>query len=257
MKAVKVRDLVLGDGIPKICVPVIAHTYQELVRSLDRIRKSPFDLVEFRADFYFEEEAGALETLREAVGSCPILYTIRTEEEGGEIEISDDEYRQRNLAAASMADLVDLQLGRLHAEGGNRQLHSDLVDRIHEAGAKVVLSWHDFGGTPGAGQIVKKLVLMQEEGCDISKAAVMPNSRKDVCALMEASAVMLEGKADRPFITLAMGEVGTVTRMACAFTGSCISFGTAGSSSAPGQIPAGKLRRIFDVTAPWYAAAKQ
>ena len=48
MNTVRVRNMVLGDGIPKICVPVIAHTYEELVRALDAVKKTSFDLVEFR-----------------------------------------------------------------------------------------------------------------------------------------------------------------------------------------------------------------
>ena len=109
MNTVRVRNMVLGDGIPKICVPVIAHTYEELVRTLDAVKKTSFDLVEFRADFYFQEEAPALEAVRKAVSEKPVLYTIRTKEEGGEIEISDQDYRKRNLQAARFADLVDLQ----------------------------------------------------------------------------------------------------------------------------------------------------
>ena len=57
MKTVTVRELVRGDGIPKICVPVIAHTYAELVHVLEGLEGACFDLVEFRADFYFDEDA--------------------------------------------------------------------------------------------------------------------------------------------------------------------------------------------------------
>lgn len=242
MKTVKVRDLVLGDGIPKICVPVIAHTYRELERSLEETARSSFDLVEFRADFYFEEEAPALSRIREAVGGKPILYTLRTMEEGGEIEISDSQYQDRILRAAQTADLVDIQLGRLHVQTDNRQLHSHLPALVHEKGAKVILSWHDFDRTPKKTEIVQKLCAMQREGCDIAKIAVMPVTRQDVFELMEASVEMLEQKAGCPFITMSMGNLGKVTRAACAFTGSCISFGTAGQMSAPGQIPSDLLR---------------
>ena len=246
MKTVNVQGLVLGDGIPKICVPVIAHTYSELERSLEDTVQSCFDLVEFRADFYFEEEQRALSRIRDAVGDKPILYTIRTKEEGGEIEISDDLYRERILRASLSADLVDIQLSRLHVQAGNRQLHSHLPAMVHEEGTKVVLSWHDFSRTPGKEEIVRILCEMQREGCDIAKIAVMPNSRQDVLALMEASVEMLEHKAECPFITMSMGNIGKVTRAAASFTGSCITFGTAVQMSAPGQIPSGLLRTVLD-----------
>lgn len=245
MKAVKVRDLILGDGIPKICVPVIAHNFRELEHALEVLKESSYDLAEFRADFYFEEEDLALSAIRETVGNKPVLYTIRTMEEGGEIEISDDSYRRRNLAAARFADLVDVQLKRLHVQADNTQLHSDLVRRLHEAGTKVVISWHDFEQTPEKEQLVETFCAMQREGCDIAKIAVMPGSRMDVLELMAASVEMLEEKAKVPFITMSMGTLGKVTREAGAFTGSCVTFGTAGAMSAPGQIPADLLRKTL------------
>ncbi len=249
MRSVKVRKLEIGDGSVKICVPVIAHTYKELTHSLEILKKSEFDIAEFRADFYFEEDGPALEALRKCVGDKPILYTIRTQEEGGEIEISDDSYEERNLAAAGFADMVDVQLNRLHSESTNTQLHSSLVYRLHRAGVKVVGSWHDFDGTPECDELVEKMVRMQLEDCDITKIAVMPRFRRDVMELIAASHEMLKGKADRPFITMSMGNMGKVTRAACAFTGSCISFGTAGAMSAPGQIPSDTLREILRILA--------
>lgn len=247
METVNIRNMVLGDGVPKICIPVIAHTYEELERTLPAISLSRFDLVEFRADFYFEDDEEAFYAIRKAVGERPILYTIRTKEEGGEIEISDDEYAARSLAAAGMADIVDIQLSRLHADGRNAHLHSDLVDRLHAQGTRVLLSWHDFDRTPKKKEILEIMRKMHEEGCDISKAAVMPHSRMDVLELMSASVEMAEDPDRRPFITMAMGSLGKVTRAACAFTGSCITFGTAGAMSAPGQIDANTLGMVLGV----------
>ena len=86
---------------------------------------------------------------------------------------------------------------------------------------------------------------MQDEGCDIAKIAVMPNSRQDVLTLMEASVEMLEHTARCPFVTMSMGTIGKVTRVAGAFTGSCMTFGTAGAMSAPGQVPSDSLSQIL------------
>jgi 3-dehydroquinate dehydratase-1 len=244
METVRVRDLVLGDGNPKICVPVIAHSYDELKGVLDEVVKSDPDMVEFRADFYFEEELPALAAIRNAVGGRPVLYTIRTREEGGEIAITEESYIERNLAATQYVDLIDLQLERLHpASGGGK--NKSLVERVREMGAKVILSWHDFEGTPSKGALIEKMTRMERSGCDIGKIACMPRSRRDVLALMEVSVEMLEERAERPFITMAMGNLGRVTRAAGAFTGSCITFATAGMMSAPGQISAARLKPML------------
>lgn len=247
MNPLTVRDVVIGEGSPKICVPIVAHTAKELEESLAQVARTEYDMVEFRADFYFEEDAGALKRIREAVGNCPLVYTIRTSEEGGEIEIPEDEYEARILRAAPLIDLADIQLERLHMDTQNGQLHSRIIPRLHEAGVKVIGSWHCFTHTPDVHQMIGKMKAMQEEDCDISKIAVMPQNRSDVVKLILASLEMMDRHADRPYITMSMGSLGRITRAGASFTGSCISFGMAGESSAPGQIPASQLRQVLRV----------
>ena len=92
MEPVVIRDVVLGDGVPKICVPIVAHTMAQLDEAIDAIDPADCDLVEFRADFYFEDDIPALKKIRHRMGNCPVIFTSRTKEEGGEIEIAEDEY---------------------------------------------------------------------------------------------------------------------------------------------------------------------
>ena len=49
---VKVRNVKLGDGMPKICIPVTDTNLDDLKKSVNLIRNTPFDLIEWRADFY-------------------------------------------------------------------------------------------------------------------------------------------------------------------------------------------------------------
>ena len=247
MDSVIVRDVVLGDGVPKICVPLVAHTAAQLDEALDAIDPADCDLVEFRADFYFEDDIPALKKIRDRMGNRPVIYTIRTSEEGGEIEIAEDEYEARILAASPYIDMADIQLERLHIRMQNETLHSRIIPRLHERGVKVICSWHDFTKTPDPEELIRKMTTMQEEGCDISKIAVMARDRNDVMKLIRASLEMLETYADRPFITMSMGNLGKITRTAGSFTGSCMTFGMAGTGSAPGQIPATQLRQMLKV----------
>lgn len=251
---VKVRNLILGDGIPKICVPVAAKTREQLDAELLRLhdRCGLFDMVEFRADMYSPEDSPAqrelprtLEKVREAAGDKPVLFTFRTKEEGGRRTISFEEYRNLNLAAAeSGADLADLQLELIRSAGdAGRRLQKELQQK----GVKVIGSFHDFKGTPSADEMVKKMVSMQMMGLDITKIAVMPRDREDVLELLFASVRMREDWADRPYITMSMGDTGRVSRVCGTFSGSCITFGTIGASSAPGQISASSLRTILPV----------
>ena len=211
---VTVRGLTLGDGTPKICVPLTAGDREELERQTDRVLESPCDLVEWRADFWRQTGDArwveqTLTYLRERLGERPILFTFRPKEEGGERSISMDEYEALNLRAAKSgyADLVDVELNR-----GEERLQC-LAGKIHEQGGRVVASFHDFGGTPERDTLTKIMRRMQELGADITKAAVMPRAEEDVMTLLGASIDMKLRYADRPYITMAMGRLGAVSRL--------------------------------------------
>ena len=86
---------------------------------------------------------------------------------------------------------------------------------------------------------------MQELGCDLAKAAVMPQTEKDVLTLLEATLEMKEEHPRTPVITMSMGAMGAITRSGGGRFGSAVTFGTAGPASAPGQLPAELLKRLF------------
>lgn len=252
MKPLKVRELVLGDGIPKICVPIVAEDPESLKGILEQMKKQQelFDLVEFRADYYDfrepEEVQNIISKVREELPGKPFLFTFRTREEGGQKAVSFREYADLNKRAAEAgADLADLQYEFLQAEEGRGEEAFGLLASLQAAGTKVIGSFHDFLGTPSAEELVKKMAGMQMAGFDISKVAVMPRDREDVLELLFASVQMQEDWADRPYITMSMGEIGRVTRICGAFSGSCITFASLGRSSAPGQIDASALREVL------------
>lgn len=247
-RVVTVRGLSLGDGIPKICVPVTAADAEELKRQAEAAAEAPCDMVEWRADF-FEERGEAwveksLLTLRSLLGERPLLFTFRTGEEGGERSVPIEEYEALSLRAAScgLADLVDIELNR-----GEERL-SRLTEQIHRAGSLVVASYHDFVRTPEQDVIVEILCRMQSIGADITKAALMPQSERDVLELLAASVRMKLECADRPYITMSMGRTGAVSRLAGSLTGSAVTFATAGRASAPGQMDAELVSRLLCVT---------
>lgn len=263
MKTVKVRNRVLGDGTPKICVPITAVNMDELREQARAAAESPCDMVEWRADFFeaacemhgtgVDDGVDAAECtgtdwlieplalLRSELKELPLLFTFRTKEEGGERSVSPDEYVRLNTAAAAsgMADMADVELNR------GEELFCSLTEKLHAEGIKVIGSFHDFEKTPSREKITGILCRMQELGADITKAAVMPQSEKDVLTLLDASIQMKQTYGDRPFITMSMGRLGAVSRAAGNLTGSAVTFATAGRASAPGQLEATLLARLL------------
>lgn len=245
--AVKIRALTLGDGIPKICIPITASTKTEMKAQAQRILSGPCDLVEWRVDFFqeTEEEEWLEQTLsfvRELLGEMPILFTFRTKEEGGERSISMEEYRSWNIVAAASGcvDLVDVELNR------GEELLQEITEQVHAHGGKVVASFHDFGKTPEKEMLLAILCKMQELGADISKAAVMPKCEQDVLTLLDTSVAMKTQYADRPYITMSMSARGGISRLSGALTGSALTFATAGQASAPGQMDAVMVKQVLE-----------
>lgn len=246
--AVKAGNIILGEGRPKICIPITDSDIEGISKSLEVLKKGPFDLVEWRGDAFAdvnnkEKRETAFSLLHKELGEAPVLFTIRTDREMGNYAISDEEYLSLNMEVieSGMADLVDVELSR------GEEIFRKLVAAAADKGVKIIGSCHKSDHTPERGEIVKTLVAMQEYGADIAKYAAMPQSERDVLAILEATVDMKMEHNATPVITMSMGPMGAVSRVCGSLTGSCLSFGTAGKASAPGQLPAEDLNRFLEL----------
>ena len=170
MNTIKVRNLEIGTGMPKICVPIVGKTVPEILENAKSAVQAKADVVEWRVDWYedvfsFECVEHVLRKLCEITGEIPLLFTFRTLQEGGEQAIDAAAYRELNEKAArtKMADLIDAELS-----AGEKTVKS-LIKTAHTFGVKVVVSNHDFEKTPSKEEIVARLQKMQELGADLPK----------------------------------------------------------------------------------------
>lgn len=245
---VKVRNLTIGEGIPKICVPVLGRTAEEILKQLEDARKAGADLIEWRGDWYEDvsEESkvlALLENIREGIKEIPLLFTFRTEAEGGEQEISIENYEKliKKVAESKLVDMIDVEA---YMQEG---LLAAMVSEVSSYGVKVIASNHDFSKTPSKENIIERLKYMQTSGADIAKIAVMPNSREDVFALLSATFEMTGNNSKTPIVTMSMNKAGVISRVTGEFFGSAITFASAGRTSAPGQVETGSLKQILDI----------
>lgn len=248
MTPVVVRDVRIGEGIPKICVPVVGTTEKNIIEEAEALKTIPVDVVEWRADWFedvcdYEKVEGVLVQLREALGNLPLLFTFRTLREGGERNLRVEDYAELNRQAArsGYVDLIDVE-----AFTGNEVMQGLIAD-AHTCGVKVVASNHDFDKTPEKAEIIRRLCRMQELGADISKIAVMPRDKKDVLTLLSATEEMVREYADRPVITMSMAGTGMISRVCGEVFGSSITFGAASKASAPGQIDVNELETVLGI----------
>ena len=248
MNTVKVRNIEIGAGIPKICVPIVGVTREEILAAAETIKSTKADVVEWRVDWYedifdFAKTEETMKALREVLGETPILFTFRTSKEGGEKSIETETYVElnENAAKTGLVDLVDVE-----AFTGDDAVKA-VVETAHANGVKVIASNHDFHKTPAKDEIVSRLRKMQELGADIPKIAVMPQNKKDVLTLLSATEEMASEYADRPIITMSMAGTGLISRLCGEVFGSALTFGAVGKASAPGQIGIHELKQVLDI----------
>lgn len=158
MKAVEVRNIKIGEGIPKICVPIVGVTKEDIINEAKTFENIPVDVVEWRVDWFenvfdIEKVKDVLTDLRQVLKDTPILFTFRTSKEGGEKAIEAADYAKLNkeIAATGNVDLVDVE-----AFTGD-EVVKEIIEAAHACGVKVVASNHDFDKTPDKDDIVGRL----------------------------------------------------------------------------------------------------
>lgn len=97
MRTIRLRDVEIGSGSPKVIVPIVGKNRGEILTKAQELTNIPLHVVEWRADFYQDVNdlpsvLSTLRALREALGNIPILFTFRTRKEGGERELPLDRY---------------------------------------------------------------------------------------------------------------------------------------------------------------------
>lgn len=246
MKTVTVDHITIGDGLPKIIVPMVGNTVEELEKEAELIHTLDCDLVEWRIDFFeqvsnFQAVASLSHNLK-AILEKPLLITFRTKNEGGVFDLSESDYFElyKTIISNGNLNLLDVELFM-----PEKQVN-ELIDLAHKNEIKIIMCNHDFQKTPKKEEIIHRLRSMQDKGADICKIAVMPTASEDVLTLLDATREMYETYAQVPLITMSMGALGMISRVSGQVFGSAATFGSATTASAPGQVPIVELRKMLE-----------
>ncbi|MFW6499790.1 type I 3-dehydroquinate dehydratase [Acinetobacter baumannii] len=235
----------------KTIVPITAKTKEQALAQAQVIANTAdADLAEFRIDLLsFASDTKQVialgHELKKILGNKPMIATIRTKNEGGQLEISDADYSKTYQAYLKnpFMDWLDVEMFR------DQKVVSEIVQKAHQKKVLVVMSNHDFQKTPSQDEIEKRLLKQDQMGADVLKIAVMPKSKQDVFTLMNAT-LKVSQQTTKPLLTMSMGQLGTISRVATANMGGSYSFGMIGQASAPGQIDVTKLKQILQTVQP-------
>nr|WP_277560180.1 type I 3-dehydroquinate dehydratase [Acinetobacter beijerinckii] len=235
----------------KTIVPITAKTKEQAIAQAKVIAANQdADLAEFRIDLLdFAADSKQVialgHELKNVLGDKPMIATIRTHNEGGKLTISDADYGKTYQAYLKQPfmDMLDVEMFR------DQQVVKNTVKLAHDKKVLIVMSNHDFQKTPSEYEIVKRLLKQDELGADILKIAVMPQSKQDVFTLMNAT-LKVSQQSKKALLTMSMGKLGTISRIATANMGGSFSFGMIGEASAPGQIDVTQLKQFLKTVQP-------
>jgi len=204
----------------KIAVPLSDENFDENLRLC---KEKGADIIELRVDLFKKRDLDFIREKIEGVkeAGLEVLLTVRSEKEGGKHV---ENRREIFESLSPLCDYTDIELS-------SKDLLGFVRDIVKESGRKLIISHHDFGGTPPGWLIVEILREMYRWGADIAKLAVTPKSWEDVSRLLCFSR-RVEGKK----ILIAMGELGKLTRVAGPPFNSVITYSFVGKAVAPGQI---------------------
>lgn len=246
MKEKNFGKITLSNNQARVCVPVMGKTTEEVLQQLKSVVEMEPDIIEWRGDFFETDNnegyLNVLKQMKDVNENIPVIFTIRTDSEGGNKKIGWNEYCDLCLFIAEKGKEFNVEF--VDVEVFKDDKANELINSLHEKGMNVIGSNHHFDKTPDKEEMVKILSTIEKSGADVCKLAVMPRDKKDVEVLIEASKETDE-KIKAPIITMSMGELGAITRVIPKITKTSVTFAAGVSASAPGQPGIKVVRKLL------------
>lgn len=249
---IDIKDKIIGGPRSLICLPLMAADHATLVDQARAATALDPDLIEWRVDAFTplsqpDAVKDALAALHTTCRGLPLLFTCRSPLEGGGQQLSpEDRLALYRMAISSgQADLIDIELS-----SGDEMVQT-LRRLCRRAGVKLMLSYHNFEGTPDGETLLRLFREAEKAGADIAKIAVMPQESLDVLTLLTAACKARRHYLKIPLVAISMGREGAVSRVAGGLFGSDMTFASGAATSAPGQLPIEDLKKIWSVL-PWH-----
>ncbi|HEW6230342.1 TPA: type I 3-dehydroquinate dehydratase [Streptococcus pneumoniae] len=220
----------------KLIVSVMPRSLEE-AQALDATRYLDADIIEWRAD-YLPKEAilQVAPAIFEKFAGRELVFTLRTRSEGGEIDLSPEEYIHliKEVAQFYQPDYIDFEY----------YSYKDVFEEMLDF-PNLVLSYHNFQETPeNMMEILSELTILNPK---LVKVAVMAHTEQDVLDLMNYTRGFKTLNPEQEYVIISMGKVGKVSRITADVTGSSWSFASLDEVSAPGQISLASMKKIREI----------
>lgn len=195
------------------------------------------DMVEFRIDKLSSGTPAA--TIGKKLGrfAKTAIFTVRSKEEGGGFVGNEEERLEliSEIAKRLKPAYMDIELA-------TAKEHAAWFKRLSSAASrpgKIILSWHDFGGTPEL-EVLRQVRLEEGRLGDLAKIVTMAKSPEDSLKLL-----MLYQERPQGLIAFCMGAEGTASRVLSLQLGSPVVYASMpGEPVAPGQLSVVTMRTL-------------
>jgi len=220
---------------PRVCVSIAPEDAHSLLKTADQAFGLGADYVEIRFDFVNPDLLPeALQAARRVKDRS--VFTLRTKTQGGMFARSErDRLQWLHRLAEEESMLLDIELDTL-------QKNDDFADFLEDKRNPLLVSWHDFKGTPPIDTISDRLSEMRTYS-NYVKIVTTARSIDDSLRLLELydSAVGLYP------IFFAMGEAGVLSRILCTLIGNApFTYASLDKALAPGQLTIQQMKKLYD-----------
>ena len=215
----------------RFCYPVLEHSTSDFSKKALSVSQKDNSLIELRIDYLLAVNIGiesiinCINEISKFVGSNRLISTIRTKDDGGDVQLSDEEYCHyiKELYLSANTSYIDIEYEYFKR---NEILLNSLLKNRKKT---VILSKHIFDGALNTNEYEKLFKDMTFPLIDIVKCAILITNESELFEYMMIARkcskyIENEGKS---CIFIAMGEIGRLSRLWPEFTNTKIVFLTA------------------------------
>ncbi|PIQ87623.1 MAG: type I 3-dehydroquinate dehydratase [Candidatus Omnitrophica bacterium CG11_big_fil_rev_8_21_14_0_20_43_6] len=222
---IKIGKIELGK-IPRIAIAINDREDNKLIKS------AFVDIFEIRVDEFKKIDPIYVKSVvkaRRKIG-VPLILTVRSKEEGGQRDISNELKLNIFKECIPLVNAVDIEL--------RSPILSEVVKIAKKNKKVVIVSWHNFTMTPNDKMLKGILDKAKRSGASLVKIAVKANKAEDLNRLMRFT---IENKS-KNIITISLGEIGSISRLTFPGFGSLITYAYINRPSGLGQRTLDELR---------------
>ena len=210
MRILKVRDVEIGKGIPKIIAPICDKTEKEILHTAKKFSIIPvdfdildIDIVEWRVDWYeyyndYSKIEIVLEKLSKILKNIPIIFTIKRNTSDGEADITEEKYVEiyKEVCATKLVDFIDVE------DSIGKDNMKEIIEVAKDMGTYVITTNHNLDHTPSKAECIATAKELEDMGADIIKIITKPSSKLDVVELLETTIIISEHISSVPICTI-------------------------------------------------------